>query len=144
MWMEGIRFCWKFLAKEKFCWDVTFCAFRFFGINSLLLGMTLHYPFQFFGIVPSCPLHYKTFLLYGPDQYIQWECVSLCIRSGMHNILFSTLLRASRNVLALYALCEVWTISLPLFYFFYSFVFHSPNSGLISSNPLVGWLVVLF
>ena len=46
--------------------------FRFFRIYLSFSGMTLHFLFQCFGTVPSCRLHYKSFLSYGPDWLVCW------------------------------------------------------------------------
>ena len=71
--MERIRFDEILLVEKQFVEEIWSCldSFRFFCINSLFLGIKLHYSFQFFGTALSCHLHNIRFLLYKPGQYIQ-------------------------------------------------------------------------
>ena len=91
--------------KEKF--GLVEISFRFFCVYLLLLGMALHFLFQYFGTAPSCRLHCKRFLSYVPGRYSQYECVSQCICSNMHDTLIASLLQVSKNMLSLNDLYEL-------------------------------------
>ena len=117
-----------FLVEKQFVGEI-WSGGNFIEIFSVYIyRMALHvclfvcFFFQYFGTILSCRLHNKMFILYGPGRYIQWECVSQCISSGMDGKLFATLLQVCKNELSLFDLYEVCTKWLPLFEFSCSFV----------------------
>ena len=132
--VERIRFCWNISCRG------TVCRRNFVLLKFLLDFSEYIYHFTnditFFVLIFSCRLYNKKFLLYKPGWYIQWECVSQCIWSDMHD----TWSKAETNVRMC---CPCMTYTKPgqydfLFsvFLFLQHCFYFLNVGLISSNLL--------
>ena len=53
---KGSEYVEVFLVEKQFVEEICLVenSFRFFSINSPVLGMTLYHSFRFFGKAPSC------------------------------------------------------------------------------------------